>query len=309
MNGPDVTALDGGGASGHTIARIQAAGASLEGFSLVRGNGTAVIMSAGSLVGCVVTNQSRCYKCVYNSLSGTAVATNCIFDATGLTFEDVNLEARIVEMAGSSELFGCVVRNLKVGGSNLNAKFMAAVSLSGSAALRNCRIENIQFPLTDPDPTGRCGVSVSGSANVVENCTITGCSSYDKGGGGLRVTAAAPNYVRIRNTILHDCTSGGEPLHYTFTGAVAEFANNCLPKDEWPEESTGCVSGDPCFADDGSGYRITKDSPCYNKGCKVGWASRKGMSADIDGQERHCGPIDIGCWELQRPLGLQVLVR
>ena len=66
---------------------------------------------------------------------------------------------------------------------------------------------------------------------------------------------------------------------------------------------------DPCFADDGSGYRITSASPCYNAGTPVSWASRKGMATDIDGQERHCGPIDIGCWELQRPLGLRVLVR
>ena len=79
---------------------------------------------------------------------------------------------------------------------------------------------------------------------------------------------------------------------------------------ELPATAKGCVVGeDPCFADDGSGYRITKDSPCYNKGVQVKWASKKGMAADIDGQERHCGPIDIGCWELQRPLGLQVLVR
>ena len=66
---------------------------------------------------------------------------------------------------------------------------------------------------------------------------------------------------------------------------------------------------DPCFADDGSGYRITKDSPCYNAGCKVGWASRKGMATDIDGQERHCGPIDIGCWESDVKPGLVLMVR
>ena len=309
VNGPDVTALDGGGTSGHTIARIQADGASLEGFSLVRGNGTALIMSAGALVGCVVTNQSKCYRCVYNSLSGTAAATNCIFDATGLEFTDVNLEARIVEMTDSSELFGCVVRNMKVNGSTLNAKFMAAVSMSGSAAVRNCRIENIRFPQTDPDPTGRCGINVSGSKNVIENCTITGCSSYDKGGGGLRVTSAAPNDVRICNTILYDCMSAGKLLHFTCTGAVAEFANNCLPRNEWPEGAKNCVSGDPCFADDGSGYRITSASPCYNAGARVNWAAKRGQATDIDGQERRCGPIDIGCWELQRPMGLTLLIR
>lgn len=308
-NGPDVTALDGGGASGHTIARIQAAGASLEGFSLVRGNGTALIMSAGSLVGCVLTNQSKCYRCVYNSLSGTAVATNCIFDATGLSFTDINLEGRVVEMSGSAALYGCQVRNLNLSYDSINVMTLAGVSLSGAAAVRNCLFSNIRFTTKDPDPTGRCAILVSGANATVENCTITGCSSAVKGGGGIRVTAAAPNNVRIRNTILHDCTSGEEPLHFTCTTAVAEFANNCLPKDEWPEGAAGCVSGDPCFADDGSGYRITKDSPCYNKGVQVKWASKKGKATDIDGQERHCGPIDIGCWELQRPLGLQVLVR
>ena len=311
VNGPDVTALDGGGTSGHTIARIQADGALLEGFSLVRGNGTALIMSAGALVGCVVTNQSKCYRCVYNSLSGTAAATNCIFDATGLEFTDVNMEARIVEMSGSSELFGCVVRNMKVDGSLINSMFLAAVRMGGSAAVRNSLIKNIRFPASDPDPTGRCGISVNGNSNVIENCTIAGVSCKLNGGGAIRVSSAAKNAI-IRNTILHDSLCGEEPLTFVCDGELAVFENNLIGAGTLPDNASGClpVGTDPLFADDGSGYRLRSDSPCVNAGAKLPWCAQKGQATDIDGQERRCGGRpDIGCWELQHDLGMTIIVR
>ena len=45
------------------------------------------------------------------------------------------------------------------------------------------------------------------------------------------------------------------------------------------------------------------------KGTPVKWASRKGKATDIDGQERHCGPIDIGCWESDVKPRLSLMVR
>ena len=292
------------------------ADAVIDGFTLQEGYDNAIVMSAGALRNIKVTDVVRIDCTVFATVSGGLVV-NCLFDFKGARVGDNNIRESAValELGGSSVADRCEICNYRF--DNLNAsdgfvwEAVGGVRLRGAAKLRNSYVHDIVIRKGSVLHGG--GVSVCGDGNEVANCTITSndlyttvASSPSALGGGL--------YVTGKNATIVNCAFWGNKLtdenhDLSFTGtATVGFTNNLVwSQAELPEGAVGSKTGaDPKFV---SGCRFANDSPCYNAGVKLGWCARKGMAKDIDGQERHCGPIDIGCWELQRPLGLTLLVR
>ena len=290
--------------------------ASIEGFDFLATYHVAFSVSAGTLSHCIVTNAKDICKVFHAEISGGTVS-DCRFDFTGSNPYDANIvnNAAGIHLSGSAVLERCEIANYKVSypDSASNWASVGGVRMDGRSTLRNCYVHGNSARAKSYVTGG--GVSVGGTGCTVDNCTVVSnqVSTATDGtclGGGIYVSGTN---AKIRNSIASGNSVNGVShdlsLATSATGLV--FENNLVANAaELPEGAVDCIGdADPLFADDGAGYRITKDSPCRNAGCKVDWAMKKGMATDIDGQERCCGPIDIGCWELQLPPGLILLVR
>ena len=68
---------------------------------------------------------------------------------------------------------------------------------------------------------------------------------------------------------------------------------------------------DAAFRDAANGnYRPKRDGALYNAGDNTLYSSYATSTTDLDGAPRIQGKIiDIGCWEMQAGLGLQIIVR
>ena len=330
VEGPSVTTLDTGLSASigrdyrHYLANVKHDEAVLRGFTLKRGSQTVLTASKGLVENCVVTNQIDANRNPVCNFSGTAVIRGCVFDGNGCSISDhVTSYGHMVYADGSALIDGCVVRNYNynngASGTSTNPQ-IAPVRLAASAQLRNSLIMNCSAVVFNVTPTGNTASAIIAAAGTkVHNCTITGNKIlighaeskklvYDEDVALSRFALCGGgewcNNLVFGNTSISNTPSG-------YYGSATVFANNALDAGlDIPASATGSISiEDPCFADDGSGYRITSASPCYNAGARVNWAAKRGQATDIDGQERRCGPVDIGCWELQRPMGLTLLIR
>lgn len=318
VNGADKTFIQSASADpqdylSRNLVRMTNSLASVEGFTFRRSVPPMIYATAGSFVGNVVSNAYTTYQDNFIVFGGIVGVTNCVFDGSVMPINWLNWGGSFLSLSGSASMDSCVIRNVKFGGNRWNDTLHAGVNVSGRATLRNSFMDGMTFENSyagQPLSKKNWLVAVQDSGTV-ENCTITGVRAKGKL-VGLAAGLYAGSNAKVRNVISsgNHLTTATVDADCDFVGSATVFENNLIGAGELPATAKGCIVGeDPCFADDGSGYRITKDSPCYNKGTPVSWASKKGKATDIDGQERHCGPIDIGCWELQRPLGLQVLVR
>lgn len=326
VEGPEKTILDTGcrkfaGSADQTTVRnltLTHPAAVVDGFGLVKGKNTAIVTTGGTVRNCRFSQYLGAHKLISVSASDTTFE-DCVFDFSHVSAHDGNVahDACGLSLTGASLIDRCVISNYYCSVDRVQTDWLVsggAVRLDGTSAIRNSYVTGNEYRL---DKASTCaGVVVIGTSNEVANCTIVGNRNTNTGtetascGGGLYVSGTD---AQIFNNVIYDNQINGASHDVDFAAGATglAFAGNLLANEaELPAGATGCVTGrDPLFADDGAGYHITKDSPCFNAGCKVGWASRKGMATDIDGQERRCGPIDIGCWELQRPLGLLLLVR
>ena len=169
------------------------------------------------------------------------------------------------------------------------------------------------------------GVSI-GSGNYaasnfkVRNCTVygnvgtdtdSGYGQYGVGGiGQFSGTATVENTIVFGNASLtQSWTTGGYPECRAVDSAKIEFVNCLLPSDVgWPAAATGCLNGDPLFADVAAeNFALTLRSPCRNAGSNDAIVAG---ARDLDGNPRVYGRrVDMGCYELQQGLGLMLLFR
>ena len=309
VEGPVQTVLDTGArgifGSDTTIKRHLTLGhaqALVCGFTFDYGYNQMIVSTGGRIENCWTRHYQGTHHAQPVEVTDTTLV-DCVFDFSRFCRDDGNAwyfgSMNALTLKGHSLADRCVVSNFYVNVKTFGGTAtVGAIYLSDQAVARNCFVTGNEWT-SDTDIQAH-GVVVSGVSNEVANCTIVGNvrggPDVQADGMGLRVSGTE---AIVANNIVWDNRVCGA-VHDVLTAADgATFrirASNLLGED-------------PCFADDGSGYRITKDSPCRNAGCKVDWALKKGMATDIDGQERRCGPIDIGCWELQRPLGLMLMVR
>ena len=281
------------------LVTMENAGAAVEGFTFQQSFPPLVLASNGRFERNVIRQPLKTYESTIAIFSGSAVVTNCVFDGSGMSIVSVNADASLVGLSGEAKMDGCTVRNYRNLNDRSNNVLHSAVSLKNEAVMRNSFVTGTAItntynsPMT---PKQNSAVCVADSA-VVENCTITATRIKSGMGAGLRVVS---ENATVRNTIVVDSV---------VTDNDGKGTNDIVCVAGVTKVDHNFSNGDPCFADDGSGYRITSASPCYNAGARVDWAAKRGQATDIDGEERRCGPIDIGCWELQRPMGLTLLIR
>ena len=70
----------------------------------------------------------------------------------------------------------------------------------------------------------------------------------------------------------------------------------------------GCVNADPLFADAANGdFTLRPNSPCRNAGVLEDWMAD---ATDVVGSPRVSGRgVDMGCYELFTPSGLNIIIR
>ena len=72
--------------------------------------------------------------------------------------------------------------------------------------------------------------------------------------------------------------------------------------------ANGCVNAAPLFADAANGdFTLRPNSPCRNAGVLEDWMTD---ATDLAGSKRVSGRgVDMGCYELFVPSGLNIIVR
>lgn len=164
------------------------------------------------------------------------------------------------------------------------------------------------------------GVKVTG-AGKVENCTIIGNSNASKPSSsgkqyytcGLILNKTSSG-AEVVNTICRGNSDDG--TRYDFAPGYPDWY--AVNADDKTRVSHCCFGSavvgsksfvdDPRFADPSAGdYRLTIDSPCRNAGKNAEWME---TATDLDGQRRLFGRrVDLGCYELQKGLGLMILFK
>lgn len=313
VEGPEKTCLWSGYATAPDVERhivtISDEQAVLDGFSLEWAYPPALVASAGTVRNCIIRNYYGAGQ--YNNLiNGSAVVSNCVFDGSvGCQLLNANNRGRLLQVEGSAQLVGCEIRNYKLTrGDGCNGAERATLGVAGSAIVRNCYVHDndLAFRL-HPNVTHYTNAAVRVEGGFVDNCTVVSNTCLHDSVGGMVVSGGT-----VRNCIIAGNSGGSDktPIDLYAAGSYAgEFSNNLVQVGKLPATAAGCLSGvDPKL--EGGSCRLQKDSPCVNAGAKLEWCSKKGMAVDFDGQERRRGGRpDIGCWELQRDLGLVIFVQ
>lgn len=133
------------------------------------------------------------------------------------------------------------------------------------------------------------GGSVLNNKGTVINCTVAGNNvSVDTAG----ITAKGGSVV---NCVIAGNSSVGEPSETVDWAGDASCFYNCLAPVQINES---CFAGDPGFADAQHGnYRLSSASPAIDNGTE---AFGLVPLADLDGNPRRDGNIDIGAYELDK---------
>ena len=350
VDGPDVTFIDGGAtyatrATGHRLLNMTA-NATIEGFALVNASGssatygwTAVTASAGTIKGCVISNDFAIGRCPIAALSASARIEDSVIDGTNTGFQNVNQDNSnaLITLADNAVAERCQFVNLKTTGNrSSNSESFSGVVMSGKSVLRNCYVANNRFGLETEDAVagkfGGGGVRVASTASgcVIDNCTIV--NNYSQGkGGGIDVNVAK---VTLRNNLVY-----GNTAFLKVTGDdVAKLVASDISLNSGSASEPKAVTPDICrtnavgvaLADNGTkvvgnvtipeGARLFRRSrprqpfalyahtPCRDAGAVLDWMTPD--ATDIVGNPRIIfKTVDIGCCETDAPGGLSVLVK
>ncbi|MBN1619340.1 hypothetical protein JW890_01315 [candidate division WOR-3 bacterium] len=99
----------------------------------------------------------------------------------------------------------------------------------------------------------------SGDTTLLENNTIVGNTSFQRG-GGIRIIGSK---AVVSNCVLWDNVSysGGNPQIYTSSGGIVLVRYSCV---EGGYSGAGNISGNPCFSD--TNKHLSPSSPCIDSG-------------------------------------------
>jgi hypothetical protein len=271
VNGPGVTAINGGGTDECVYLTNNAV---LVGFTLTSGNVVAGYRSGGG---------------VYCQ-STSAVVSNCVLTgnrawlgggAYGGTLNNCTLTGNSSLEGGGAD--GSTLNNCTLTG---NSSFLGGGADGGT--LNNCTL------------TGN-SANWGGGANggTLNNCTLTGNSAngyYGVLGDYLGGLGGGANGCTLNNCIVYfnSDTNGG---NYDPSSTL----NYCCTTP-MPTNGVGNITNAPLFVNyAGGNLRLQSNSPCINSGNNTYVVG----STDLDGNPRIVGgTVDIGAYEYQTPLSM-----
>jgi hypothetical protein len=312
INGPEFTAIDGGGTN--RCANL-ATGVSLTGFTLTNGFasgygnygggvccpsldafltncvivGNLVFDSGGGAYGCTLYDCALTYNAAYNESGGGGGALFCaLYNCT--------LSTNYAYYDGGGA-YGCTLYN-----STLTGNY--AVYYGGGAyesTLYSCTLS-----------TNSAGLGGGASGSTLYNCRLTGNFANIFGGGvedstacnctltgnSARQSCGGSAVSRLNNSILYFNTAPVSENHDIEGPSIYGYsAFNYCSTTPMPTNGVGNITNAPLFVDDASGnLRLQANSPCINSGNNAYVAT----STDLDANPRIVsGMVDIGAYEHQ----------
>ncbi len=220
--------------------------------------------------------------------------TPCNFNGAGMynyMSEAVVLNCTFVGNYASND--GGGMYNDKSGVTVKNSTFLHNSTGACGGALQNYQqmpiFENCLFVGNSAATYG--GAIFEGSNSSITNCTFTGNTAGESGGGFRGCNGTLTNCIFWNNSDSNgsvessqiDCWSGEKPIvnYSCIQGWTGDFGG------------VGNTGEDPLLAEDG--YHLTADSPCINAGDPTGDYSGQ---FDIDGEDRvTAARVDIGADE------------
>ncbi|MEZ6091000.1 MAG: DUF11 domain-containing protein [Pirellulaceae bacterium] len=153
------------------------------------------------------------------------------------------------------------------------------------------------------------GVNRSRGSATIANSTISGNSAGSSGGGVYNAVASSSAFT-IDNTIIAGSIAGGDivdgPVNLSGT-------NNLIQDGNIPSGLSNSVTGDPMLGplQDNGGptptHALSVGSPAIDAGDDT-IATSAGLTTDQRGEARFDGTVDIGAFELENFVDLQVSV-
>jgi len=144
---------------------------------------------------------------------------------------------------------------------------------------------------------------------VLDSCTIVSNDSGHTYNGGVHHRWGGT----ITNCVIAFNTVKGKPEDTTTSAwsMDASCYQNCCIYPGVPSKflaANGCVNANPLFADAANGdFTLRPNSPCRNVGLLEAWMAD---TTDLAGSPRVSGRgVDMGCYELFVPSGLNIIVR
>jgi hypothetical protein len=241
------------------------------------------------------------------AIGGDSYGGGCLYIAYGTirnatignvtTGNDINYGIG-VHMESGALVEGCVITNvvateLHYAGDHAQG---VAVDMRGGT-LRNCLVANNRIT---NGITGTQGVNAKMYAaglfqrgGRVENCTIAdntaavGPAGYYDGGGNMT------------NTIVYANTSANGDAGANVAGAGSTDMGFCCFDN--PAFNRGTRRSQPYYA-------ISSGSPCENAGIALDWMDENSLDLAM-ASRLVAGRPDIGCYEIQAPLGTMIIMR
>lgn len=235
--------------------------------------------------------------------------------SNGGTVEDCRIEKCLIDqrycngvavyVAGAK---ACVDRCVIAANTNASPQSSRAAVYVASGSVRNCLVTDNTNGVDTV-----CTVFLADGA-VFDNCTVYGNSGADS----VAVSSSMSSSGWLRNCIVGGHAMGasevsddthGYPNWSLDNAAGRNRVQNCcwIGSDDL---GASCADADKvAFVNEAEGdFRLRIDSSCRDAGVATNWQPGIG---DLDGNPRvfHKGKIDIGCYECQEVMGLQMLVR
>jgi len=293
-----------------------------------KSRGGNINMEGGIVRNCVIADgQATAWGGnVYIKGSG-AVVTNCVITGGKNTDTSAsNAYGGNVRVENAGTVVDCAISNgisQKNGGNVfMDGGTISGCTITGGSALGtswehgggnvfiNGAVKVSRCTISGGTTTGTCGgIRCRNSSGIIEDCLIYGnngglcldygsaynCTVVDNTGHGIHGYTGA--YAKIQNCVVF----GNEADWAGTKSSTADAILNMAAGDTTGYGETAVAILESDFADYANGdYRPSAGSALIDAGA----ADPRGLDAsavDIDGNPRLSGPVDIGCYEYQKP--------
>ena len=182
------------------------------------------------------------------------------------------------------------------------------LAIGSGAYLTGGVIENC---LVRDNHAGKGAIYLNGASAKAVNCTVVGNSPDSGQGGGIGGVYVNNTSAQVVNCVIYG--NGGTATAEWGNKNAERFFSCAFAADAAYSGTASTVLNltDDAFMNlAGGDYRPKRGGALFNAGDNTLYSSYATSTTDLDGAPRIQGKIiDIGCWEVQAGLGLQIIVR